>query len=160
MDINTVSQKLQTNRRGVFLGLSKWMYACNTIPDYYNRLALFIAKMMHDGSYDAHSMNEKGLIEYDPKKDTRFSYYLENREKNKDINGNFIPAKNDVKYNEQRNLYNLVRIELNDEFKKFNKPELLEENMINQAYSEKERASYKSFTDTVYGYYDKDSQAE
>ena len=35
-------------------------------------------------------------------------------------------------------------------------PEFKEEDLIDQAYSEQERSSYKSYTDTVYGYYDKE----
>lgn len=157
MDINTVAKKLQTDRRGIFMGLGRWMYAANTIPDYYNRLALFLAKMIHDGCYDAHYM-EDGLIKYDPRKDERFKYYLENRSKHVDSKGNYIPAKDDLKYNTQRNLYNLLINELNKE--RIGEDKYTENDLVDQAYSERERTSFKTITDTSYGYYDKDSQAQ
>lgn len=156
MDVNTLAKKLQTNRWGVFKGLGPYMYACNTIPDYFNRLSLFIAKMIHDGSYEAHSY-ENGFLKYDPKKDKRFSYYLANRHKHKDKNGNYIPAQKDEEYNRQRNHYLLLMSMLNSEYLD-NK--LVEEDLLPKAYSEKERSSFKSFTDMAYGYYDKDTQSQ
>lgn len=158
MDINTLAKKIQTDRRGVMRGLGRWMYSMNTIPDYYNRLSLFLAKMIHDGSYEAHSLVD-GKMVYDVTKDKRFEYYLKNRDKYKDSNGNYIPAKTDAEYNKQRNLYILLVDQLNQE--KSEEDSLLTENdLITKAYSEKERASFKSFTDMAYGYYDKDSQSQ
>ena len=134
------------------------MYAMNTIPDYYNRISLFLAKMIHDGSYDAHTMVD-GKMVYDVTKDKRFEYYLNNRNKHKDSEGNYIPAKNDLEYNKQRNLYVLLIDQLNKE--KGAEDKILTENdLADKAYSEKERSSFKSFTDMAYGYYDKDSQSQ
>lgn len=132
----------------------------NTIPDHYNRLSLFLAKMIHDGSYEAHTKTEDGFLVYDPKKDKRFSYYFENRHKHKNSKGEYISAKDDEKYNKQRNLYRLLIDQLNKEGKLQNDEHIDEEQLVDKAYSDLERNSYKSFTDTVYGYYDKDSQAE
>lgn len=158
MDINSMSQKVQTDRRGVVRGLGRWMYACNTIPDYYNRLSLFMAKMIHDGSYQAHSFVDGKLV-YDPTKDERFSYYLKNRDNFKDSYGNFIPKKGDEKYNKQRQHYLLVMSQLNSESLEIGK-KLKEGDLIDKAYSIKERNSFKSFTDMCYGYYDKDAQSQ
>lgn len=159
MDITTLNKKFQTNRRGFMMGFGKWMYSTSTIGDFYNRMALFIAKSIKDGSYDAHSISNGKLI-YDPKKDKRFEYYLKNRDKYKNEKGQYIPATNDKKYNEQRNLYMLIMDEINNDLKIQGDNTLSEEDMLPQAYSEKERESFKSFSDTIYGYYDKDSQAE
>lgn len=161
LDINTISKRYRTNRKvGLYTGFGKWMFAMNTIPDYYNRLSLFLAKMIHDGSYDAHYMDEKGFLRYDVTKDKRFSHYFANRDKHKNSKGEYIPAKDDFEYNKQRNLYLLLVNQLNVEAKLQNEAELTENDLVKSAYSNKERDSYKSFTDTVYGYYDKDSQAE
>lgn len=160
MDINTVSKKFQSNRRGLFMGLNRWMYASNTIPDYYNRLSLFLAKMIYDGSYEAHSLDDKKMIIYDPKKDKRFNYYFQEREKYKNKSGKYTPAPKDEKFNTQRNLYNLLISELNKERIGTGRQTYSDDDIIDQAYSEKERTSFKSFTDTAYGYYDKDSQAQ
>jgi len=159
MDANTISRKLQSDRMGLVRGFGRYMYAMNTMPDYYNRLSLFIAKMIHDGSYNAHSIVD-GKIVYNPKNDDRFKYYLENREKYKDSKGNYIPAKNDIEYNKQRNIYILLQEQLNIENAGENIPFMKEVDLINKAYSEQERASFKSFTDTAYGYYDKDSSSQ
>lgn len=136
------------------------MYAMNTIPDYYNRLSLFLAKMIHDGSYEAHTITKGGKLTYDVKKDERFSYYLENRHKHTTKDGRYVPATSDVKYNTQRNLYLLLIQELNNENAGLSQEIIKESDLITKAYSEKERNSFKSFTDTAYGYYDKDHQAQ
>lgn len=136
------------------------MYASNTIPDYYNRLSLFLAKMIHDGSYEAHSLSEDGRFTYDPKKDKRFSDYLATRENYKDSQGRYIPKSGDENYNKQRQHYLLLMNQLNDEYIGEDFEPLTESDMINKAYSEKERSSFKSFTDMAYGYYDKDAQSQ
>jgi hypothetical protein len=82
MDLNTVVDKTKIDRRGMMFFSDKlfWM---NTAPDYVNRLSLFLAKMIHDGTYNAHSLNTSGQMVYDPTKDKRFEYYLSKRESHK-----------------------------------------------------------------------------
>jgi hypothetical protein len=151
---------MQTSRRGVLMGLGPWMYSTSTLPDYYNRLSLFIAKLIEDGSYDAHSIDSKGYLLYDPSKDKRFSKYFANRHLHMNSLGKYIPAKNDTEYNTQRNLYTLIMSEVNEDRDRVGWEKLTEEkDLLTHAYSEKERLSFKSFTDTVYGYYDKDSSS-
>jgi hypothetical protein len=158
LDMGSYSNRVKTDRRGIMKGLSPWLYAFNTIPDYYNRMALFLAKMIYDGSYEAHTLVD-GNIVYDPKKDKRFSYYLENRDKYKDSKGNFIPAPKDEKYNRQRNLYILLIQQVNTDRAGLIEP-YTEKDLVDVAYSELERNSFKSLTDTAYGYYDKDAQSQ
>ena len=141
--------------------MGPYMYVFNTIPDYYNRMAIFLAKMIHDGSYDAHFIDNKGMIVYNPIDDDRYKYYFANRHKHKDSKGRYIPAVNDEKYNKQRNLYLWLQGQLNIErVGQTDHEDFTEDDMVDQAYSEKERTSLKSFTDTAYGYYDKDSQSQ
>jgi hypothetical protein len=130
----------------------------NTMPDYYNRLTLFIAKMIEDGSYDAHTLVD-GYPHYDPTLDKRFSKYFQLRANYKDSQGNYTPASNDVEYNTQRRLYLLLQAELNEERMRINETPYTEEDLVSHAYSEKERLSFTLFSNSVYGYYDKDSQA-
>jgi hypothetical protein len=158
MDLNTIAEKMQTDRRGFMKGLSPWMYAMNTIPDYYNRMALLLAKMIYDGSYDAHEL-VNGELKYNTKKDARFSYYFENRHKYVNDDGNYTPALKDEKYNRQRNLYLLLANQLTIERTGLTDEKFSETILIDQAYIEKERDSFKSLADTAYGYYHKDSQA-
>lgn len=158
MDVNSIAKKLQTDRKGLFRGLGRWMYSANTIPDYYNRLSLFLAKMIHDGSYEAHTLVD-GKFTYDVTKDGRFSYYLAHRDKIKDSKGNYIPKTGDEKYNRQRQHYLLLQEQLNNEYLG-EESRMTESDLIKKAYSAKERNSFKSFTDMAYGYYDKDSQSQ
>ena len=159
MDLATYDRKISTNRRAsLFNGISPLMYFFNTAPDYFNRLTLFVAKMHHDGSFDAHSQDESGQLIYDPTKDGRFSHYFAKRDAYKNELGKYAAAKNDEEFNRQRNLYLLIQKELNEERQLAGLPKFEEnEHLIDKAYSEKERQSYKSFTDSIYGYYDKEN---
>ena len=163
-DINVLPRKMQTNRRGIFMGLGPWMYCMNTQPYYYNRLALFLAKMIHEGSYDAHTLDNTGYLHYDPTKDGRFEYYFKERDKHlnpiENSSVKYLPSKTDEVYNKQRNLYNLITEQRSAERNRVGLSTYKEGDIIDNAYTEQERASYKSFADTVYGYYDASQQAE
>jgi hypothetical protein len=136
------------------------MYSTSTYGDYYNRLSLFLAKMIEEGSYEAHSIDKNGHLKYDATKDKRFSKYFKNRHLHKNAYGQYIAAKNDLEYNTQRQLYLITMKEINEDRNRVNLPKLTEENdILDTAYSEKERLSFKSFTDTVYGYYERDSSS-
>ena len=161
MDINRIAGKMQTDRRGIMKGVGRYMYACNTIPDYYNRMAIFLAISIHDGSYNAHSMTDDGNLVYDPTKDDRFSYYFKERSKHIDSKGRYIPKLGDEKYNTQRNLYlNLVNSLNKEDIMDPNAKQLDENSMVKKAYSEVERSSFKTMSDMAYGYYDKDASAQ
>lgn len=156
MDANSISKKLQSDRKGILKGVSRYLYACNTAGDYPNRLSIFLAKMIHDGSYDAHTF-ENGIFKYDPRKDERFSYYLANRNKYKQ-GDNYIPAKNDEKYNSQRRRYLLLISQLQEEYR--GEENFTEDTIVDKAYSATERNSLKTMTDMSYGYYDKDATSQ
>ena len=113
--------------------------------------------MISEGSYDAHSMKDNELV-YDPTKDKRFEYYFQNRDKHKNEKGEFINAKGDVKFNEQRTRYNLLISEINKESEVSGNKRLTEADLVDKAYSIKERNSIKAFSDNMYGSYDKDTQ--
>lgn len=49
-----------------------WIYFPNWVSDTFCRSVLLVAKMKADGSFDAHSFNDKGEMVYDIKKDKRF----------------------------------------------------------------------------------------
>lgn len=158
MDVNMLAQKLQTDRRGIFRGLGRLMYASNTLPDFYNRLSLFLAKMIADGSYEAHKLVDGKLV-YDPRDDKRFSHYFANRDKYKNEKGEYTSAPNDANFNYQRNHYLAIMAQINAE-RAIDNLKLKENDLIDAAYAEKERSSFKTFTDMAYGYYDRDSQSQ
>jgi hypothetical protein len=119
--------------------------------------------MIHDGSYEAHTINEDGKLLYDPKKDKRFSYYFAERHKYKASDSSkfaYNSSKTDKKYNEQKALYDTILKEINEERKALGEELFNDGDIIDQAYSGIERNSFKSFTDTIYGYYDKDMTSE
>lgn len=155
MDINGIIRKTKTDRFGLFKFFSDNLYWMNSAPDYVNRLTLFVAKMIHDGCYDAHYMNKKGELVYDPRKDKRFSVYFDKR---KQYNYKF--AENDKEYNDQRSLYLSMLNDFNEENVKLHLPTLDEvKDDIPRAYTQKERESIKVFADMAYGFYDHERSA-
>lgn len=157
MGASSLADKLKTDRRGVLQGIGRYAYIPVTYGDYYNRMAVMLAKMIHDGSYEAHSIKD-GIFTYDPKKDKRFSYYLANREKYTK-NGEYVPATDDLKYNTQRRQYLLLVDQLNKEFRIEGK-HFTEKELVPQAYSSVERTNWKTLGDMTYGYYEKESKAQ
>lgn len=72
-DISSIVQKQTLNKTGLTNQFSNYMFINSIAPDYYNRMILFIAKMIHDGVLDAHSFDENGVLKYDFTKDKRFA---------------------------------------------------------------------------------------
>lgn len=152
-DLNHIVDRKKVDKFGLnFLGQN--MYWCNTAPDYVNRMSLLIAKMIHDGSYEAHSLNSDGQLVYDPSKDARYSHYFKMR---KQFGFNYdMSANPDELYNKQRSLYRSIIDEFNGENSSFGEKPLTEKDNIPAAYTSKERGSIKNFSDMAYGFYDQD----
>ncbi len=53
-------------------------YLGTTIPDNYFRVAIAIAQLHSEGCFEAYVLDDKGELQYDPKKDSRFAKYLNN----------------------------------------------------------------------------------
>ena len=72
-------------------------------------MVLFVAKMKHDGCYDAYSLDENGRLKYEWQKDKRFNLLASN-------------DKSDIEaYNKQKALYySLIRAFNLDGYKKAN----------------------------------------
>jgi hypothetical protein len=154
-DLNQLANRTKFDRQGLEF-LSEKMYWFSTAPDYINRMSWFLAKMKHDGCYDAHSIGTDGELVYNPTKDTRYEHYLKNRDIYK-IDGKYHFSPNDVEFNTQRSLYLSVMDDFNAGFISTGETLLTEEDYLPQAYSFKQRASIKNFTDTIYGHYDHDT---
>jgi len=95
-DISQIVNTTMTNRHGVLANVSNYMYIFSSAPDYFNRLTLFVAKMMEDGCFEAHSLDADGNLVYDFKKDARFSELVKHG-----LNSNYRGEK----YLEQKGLY-------------------------------------------------------
>jgi len=72
-DLNNISKNNSLSRTGIKHGFSKYMYIFSSCPDFFNRMTLFVAKMIEDGCLDAHKLDENGNLQYDITKDKRFS---------------------------------------------------------------------------------------
>ena len=155
MDINGIVKKSKTDRLGIFKFFSDNLYWMNSAPDYVNRLTLFVAKMIHDGCYDAHYIDKNGEFIYDPTKDKRFEVYFKKRKQY-----DFKFAQNDKDYNDQRSLYLSMLSDFNEENVKMGMTVLDEKkDLIPKAYTQKERESIKVFSDMAYGFYDHERSA-
>jgi hypothetical protein len=53
-------------------------YSTSTVPDFYNRMSIFVAAMIAQGCYDAHVM-EDGVLVYKMEKDKRFAKWWAKR---------------------------------------------------------------------------------
>ena len=92
MDINTYIDRIKSDRHG-FMNMNNFLMRFTSRPDFYNRMTIFVAKMIAEGCYEAHSVDENGRLVYDFKQDKRFERYINN-------------DKSDLKlYQEQRALY-------------------------------------------------------
>ena len=49
MSINEIPEQVTSNKTGVWALGSRWMSWSLVAPDYYNRMTMFIAQMIHDG---------------------------------------------------------------------------------------------------------------
>jgi len=72
MDAASFAENNSSNNHGIFNFFGKFAYKFSSRPDFYNRMTIFVAQMMEDGSYEAHSINENNELVYDCKKDKRF----------------------------------------------------------------------------------------
>lgn len=158
MSISEIPEQTTSNKTGVFALFSRWMSWSLTAPDYWNRMSMFIAQMMHDGTWEAHTVEEDSdgvkRLKYDISKDRRFDIFLKYNGKIETV------MKGDLdKFKKQKALY----LAMVDEFNK------TEDTQINwnpgdkidlpRAYTNRERESMKSLADVSFGYYDKETKA-
>ena len=50
MTITEIPQQVTTNKTGVFAMFNRFMSWSLTAPDYFNRMSIFVAQMLHDGT--------------------------------------------------------------------------------------------------------------
>lgn len=160
-DSNTTAARL---RQGAlpsdFMGQMMWF---TSIPDYYNRLTVFIAQAIKDGCFDAHRVEGTKLV-YDWKLDKRFSVFA-------NANG-VVPT--DPEKRKQFFFQKALYIKKMEEFKKSNYSYTNEDGTqrplqydptsnkpgdpLPQAYTFNEANALKSFGDQLYGYYNHEDQ--
>lgn len=154
-DINAMTKRTKVDRKGLFKFFSEHMYWFNNVGDFTNRMSVFVAMAIKDGSYDAHSIDSNGILRYDPRKDKRFETYFAKREQYK-----FESAKDDKIYNDQRSLYLAMLADFNIENASFGRKQLNERvDLIPRAYTHNQRESIKVFADTAYGFFDTETKS-
>ena len=152
-DISRVTENSINSRSGIVANLSKWMYISNSAPDYFNRLTLFIAKMMEDGCFEAHSLDKNGELVYDFKKDKRFSELVKHG-----LNSNYQGEE----YKKQKALYLAMLDDFATEgrnFTSYDKNGNVVYKEFDIAYTTKQRNSIKEVADLAYGYYDHETKS-
>lgn len=145
MDMNSYIDHIKSDQNGLFNFKNMvWKFASR--PDYYNRMTIFVAKMINEGSLDAHSIDENGNLVYDSSKDARYRAYLMN-------------DRSDMKAYSKAKAYYIAAA------KQFEKEGVLDANgnpfkydpsklqNLPRAYTNLEAESMKSLGDTIYGYY-------
>lgn len=151
-DLNTIVEKNSLQRTGIQSGLSKFLYVFNSAPDFFNRMTLFIAKMLEDNCFDAHAIDENGEIIYDVTKDKRFSllakYGLDYKT-------------SDTEYLNQRALFRVMVEQFQKEGFKKEDGSLLDPNefYLPRAYTIKQSQSLKEISDLAYGFYDHEAKS-
>lgn len=151
LDVARISEGQKTGRGGI-LNSENWAYATLRSPDYLNRMVLFVAKMKHDGCYDAYELTKEKRLKYNWRKDKRFNLLAKGPE------GAKI---NQEEYNKQKSLYySLIRAFNMEGFKKDNGEQLNYSDDLPDAYTLQEVQTFKTFSDNIYGSYNKSTKAK
>lgn len=95
-DLNVIGESLAFDRTGAHNWGTRMLYLNTIAPDNINRMILFVAKMIADGTLEAHTLNKNGQLVYDISKDSRVSYFWKNRHSN---------MEHDRKWVDQRSFY-------------------------------------------------------
>lgn len=136
MDINLLAKRAQSSKTGIYNFKDK-LFWTSTCGDYFNRMSILIAKMVHDNCYEACSYDNDGF-KYDWKKDGRFNIYANNQTTSPE-------------YSKQKGLYLSTLKAFNDQGYS-----LKDGDALPAPYTPEEIITIKSFSDRMYGYYDHD----
>ncbi len=147
MDMNVYVDRISTAKKGIW-NFENFLFKFASRPDFYNRMSIFLSQMMGDGCLEAHSVDSKGRLVYDWKKDKRFSKFAANP----------TLVTSDAEYNKQKSLYYAIASQFVNEHAKMPDGSDFELNMskpmaLPRAYTNKQAESMKSLSDDIYGYY-------
>lgn len=152
MDMNDYAAEANNHKDIASIsGLRKIGMMFASRPDYYNRMSIFIAQMIKDGTWDAYEQDGYKL-KYDFKKDKRFS-------KLNDPN-----AVHDDEYMKQLGEYNAMARQLTIEGARNEDGSLFQYQYgkivsLPKAYTAQQSESYKNIADDAYGYYTHEKKA-
>ena len=135
----------KTNRAGI-TNVSNLLYSTLRKPDFLNRMVLFMAKLKHDNSYKAYSIEDRKLV-YNWRKDGRFNLLASDN-------------KSDIEaYNRQKSLYLSLLLKFNEENPDLNLPISLSTDLPD-GYTLNQIEEIKTLGDTIYGSFNKSTQAK
>ncbi len=142
IDVANVSEGQKTGGHGINNFIDE-MYWSIRKPDFLNRMVLFVSQCIHDGVWEAFSLNEDGELIYDWKKDKRFSLLASNDKSNLE------------EYNKQKSLYfSLLRVWNQD-----HPSNLAEKGNLPMPYSNLDIQAIRHLSDNIWGAYDKSEKA-
>lgn len=114
-------------------------------------MTLFLAKMIEDKAFSAHSLSATGDLIYDFEKDERFAEYNAHKG-NKDYTSKL--------FLEQRAMYRAMLEEFKQEgHVKEDGTFLTFGDALPRAYTTKQKVSLKEFSDSMYGFYDQEAKS-
>lgn len=131
------------------------LFITATWPDFIHRTAMLVAHLKEIGAYEAYSLDEEGVLQYDMTKDKRFDIYLKYKD---DISK--IPDKDIDTYNKQYTLY----MEMLKDFEiagkvKQDGSKYVEGDLLPEALSPRLQNNLKVVADKLYGNYDKETKS-
>lgn len=147
-DVGRIAERAKTGRNGL-LNYDNWLYGTMRSPDFINRMVLFVAKCMHDGVWDAYSIDSNNNLKYEWRKDKRFSLLA-------DPNAD----RNSEEYKKQKSLYLSKIREYYEEH-----PEIASSNDMDMTidlptpYSQRQIRAIRAVGDNIYGAYDKSKKS-
>lgn len=137
INIEQQQEGYKTNREGIMN--SNWLYSTLKRPDFINRMVLFVARLIQDGSLSAYSV-ENGHLKYTWKNDKRFNL-LANEDKS-----------NPEEYNKQKALYLSLLVAFNKENPNNQLPVKLTQDLPD-GYTLNQIEEIKNLGNTIYGAY-------
>lgn len=153
---NQIVEASQTNPNGLYEIGSDALFITATWPDFIHRTAMLIAHLKHEGVWDAYSLNDKGILQYDMTKDKRFETYLKYKDDTTKIPNDQVWEQ----FNKEFTLYKelLKDFENAGEFKE-DKSHYEEGDLLPDALSPRTQNNLKVVADRLYGNYDKETKS-
>lgn len=146
MDNVAFADNNSSNNHGIYNFFGKFAYKFSSRPDFYNRMTIFAAQMMEDGSWEAHSVNDKNELVYNWKKDKRFAAYANDKDGKNGKTEEWQKAK--AMY------YTVAQQLVREGVRKKDGTLFKVGDDLPKAYSNKESEAKKAVGDNMYGYYD------
>lgn len=157
MDLRNMVKNTISYKNGIIGGFSRYSGWALTAPDYWNRMSIFLAQMIHDGTFDAHYIDKDSdgieRLKYDMEKDKRFDVYLKYKD-------HVVPDSVKSVYEKQYGLYIAMLRQFNVERERTGEPLYKVGDKFEMAYTVLQRESIKSFADESFSYYDLETKAE